>query len=117
MPSLLRIDASPRRDDRHSRASCDALEAAWLARFPGATLTRRDLVANPLPHIHETTITGFYTRADQLDDNLKRALTLSDQLIDEVNAADTILIATPMYNFSLPSALKSWIDQDRVDQP
>ena len=111
MPSLLRIDASSRRDDSHSRALGDAFEAAWSARFPGATINRRDLAANPIGHIHETTIAGFYTPAEELDDRLRRALELSDQLIDEVNAVDTILIATPMYNFSLPSALKSWIDQ------
>jgi FMN-dependent NADH-azoreductase len=46
-----------------------------------------------------------------LDGKLKDAVALSDQLIDEINAADTILIATPMYNFTVPSALKSWIDQ------
>jgi len=111
MPSLLRLDASSRRDDSHSRALGDAFEAAWSARFPGSTVVRRDLVANPIPHIQEKTITGFYTPADKLDESLKNAVALSDALIDEMNAADTILIATPMYNFSLPSALKSWIDQ------
>lgn len=111
MPSLLRIDSSSRRDGSHSRALADSFEAAWAKRFPGAKVMRRDLTANPLPHIHETTIAGFYAPADKLDDALKRAVGLSDELIEEVNAADTILIATPMYNFTMPSALKSWIDQ------
>ncbi|HLI99848.1 MAG TPA: NAD(P)H-dependent oxidoreductase [Bradyrhizobium sp.] len=111
MPSLLRLDASSRRDGSHSRALADVFEAAWVTRFPGATVTRRDLVANPIAHIHETTIAGFYTPVDKLDDKLKGAVALSDELIAEVNTADTILIATPMYNFSVPSALKSWIDQ------
>jgi FMN-dependent NADH-azoreductase len=111
MPSLLRIDASSRRDSSHSRALADAFESAWAKRFPGAKVMRRDLAANPLPHIHEATIAGFYMPADKLDDTLKGAVGLSDELIEEVNAADTILIATPMYNFAVPSALKSWIDQ------
>jgi FMN-dependent NADH-azoreductase len=89
----------------------DAFENAWVARFPGAAIVRRDLVANPIAHIHEATIAGFYTPAEKLDSTLKDAVALSDRLIDEVNAADTILIATPMYNFTVPSALKSWIDQ------
>jgi len=72
---------------------------------------RRDLAANPITHIHETTIAGFYTPTEKLDDTLKSAVALSDKLIEEVNDADTILIATPMYNFTVPSALKSWIDQ------
>src|ERR1700756_5285677 len=85
MPSLLRIDASSRLSGSHSRALADALEAAWSA--------------------------GFYTPPASLDERLKRAVALSDELIDELNAAETVLIATPMYNFSVPSALKSWIDQ------
>jgi FMN-dependent NADH-azoreductase len=111
MPTLLRIDSSSRRNGSHSRALADAFESAWVARFPGAAIVRRDLVANPIGHIHETTIAGFYTPAEKLDGKLKDAVALSDQLIGEINAADTILIATPMYNFTVPSALKSWIDQ------
>jgi len=111
MPMLLRIDSSSRRDGSHSRALADAFETAWSARFPGAAIVRRDLAANPIAHIHETTIAGFYTPAEKLDASLKGAVALSDELIEEVNAADTILIATPMYNFTVPSALKSWIDQ------
>jgi FMN-dependent NADH-azoreductase len=111
MPTLLRIDSSSRRDGSHSRALADAFETAWSSRFPGATITRRDLAANPIGHIHETTIAGFYTPDEKLDAGLKGAVALSDELIEEVNAADTILIATPMYNFTVPSALKSWIDQ------
>ena len=111
MPSLLRIDASSRLTGSHSRALADAFETAWSARFPGWTIVRRDLVANPVAHIHETTIAGFYTPPESLDQKLKGAIALSDELIGELNAADTVLIATPMYNFSVPSALKSWIDQ------
>jgi len=111
MPSLLRIDSSSRRDGSHSRSLADAFETAWSARFPGATIVRRDLAAKPIAHIHETTIAGFYTPAEKLDANLKGAVALSDELIEEINAADTVLIATPMYNFTVPSALKSWIDQ------
>lgn len=111
MPTLLRIDSSSRRDGSHSRALADAFVAAWSSRFPGARITRRDLAADPIAHIHETTIAGFYTPVEKLDTSLKDAVALSDELIDEVNSADTILIATPMYNFAVPSALKSWIDQ------
>ena len=111
MPSLLRIDASSRLNGSHSRALADAFQLAWSARFPGETIIRRDLAANPIGHIHETTIAGFYTPPEGLDDRLKGAVALSDELISELNAADTVLIATPMYNFSVPSALKSWIDQ------
>ena len=111
MPTLLRIDASSRLTGSHSRALAEAFEAAWSARFLGGTILRRDLATNPIAHIHETTIAGFYTPPENLDDKLKGAVALSDELIGELNAADTVLIATPMYNFAVPSALKSWIDQ------
>ena len=111
MPTLLRIDSSSRRDASHSRALADAFETAWAARFPDDIIVRRDLATNPVGHIHETTISGFYTPDGMLDNKLKDAVALSDQLIDEINTSDTILIATPMYNFTVPSALKSWIDQ------
>jgi len=111
MPSLLRIDASSRFSGSHSRSLADAFETAWSARFPGGTIVRRDLATKPIAHIEEATIAGFYAPPESLDDHLKRALALSDELISELNAADTVLIATPMYNFSIPSALKSWIDQ------
>jgi FMN-dependent NADH-azoreductase len=111
MSSLLRIDASSRLHGSHSRALADAFESAWLARFPGDPIVRRDLAAKPIAHIQETTITGFYASPESLDAKLKDALALSDKLISELNTADTVLIATPMYNFSIPSALKSWIDQ------
>ena len=111
MPTLLRIDASSRLNGSHSRALAEAFEAAWSARFPGGTILRRDLATNPIAHIYETTIAGFYTPPENLDDKLKGAVALSDELIGELNAADTVLIATPMYNFAVPSALKSWIDQ------
>jgi FMN-dependent NADH-azoreductase len=110
MPSLLRIDASSRLQGSHSRELADAFEIAWLTRFPHGTVVRRDLTITPVGHIHETTIAGFYTSPEKLDNRLKGALTLSDELIGELNAAETILIVTPMYNFSIPSALKSWID-------
>ncbi len=111
MPSLLRLDASSRFNGSHSRALADAFEAAWSARFPDGKILGRDLVADPIGHIHEATIAGFYTPPEGLDSTLKGALALSDELIAELNGADTVLIATPMYNFSVPSALKSWIDQ------
>jgi FMN-dependent NADH-azoreductase len=90
MPSLLRIDASSRLNGSHSRALADAFEAAWSARFPGATIVKRDLAANPVAHIHETTIAGFYTPAESLDEKLKSAVALSDELIGELNAVSTI---------------------------
>lgn len=111
MTTILRLDASSRDSGSVSRLVGDHLEAKLLAATPGATVVRRDLAAAALPHIANTTIAGFYTPADQMTPDLRAATALSDQLIGELKSADILLLTTPMYNFSLPSALKAWIDQ------
>jgi FMN-dependent NADH-azoreductase len=107
MTNLLRIDASTRSGDSHSRRIGDRIEAALT---PGS-VTRRDLAASPLPHLDQTAITGFFSPADALTPELKAATALSDQIIGEVEAADTLLITIPMFNFGIPSVVKAWIDQ------
>lgn len=111
MPNLLRIDASSRLTGSHSRELGDEFDRAWRARGQAYEVTRRDLVAVPIPQIDQLTIAGFYTPAVEMTPELRSATALSDKLIGEVLAADGLLIVTPMYNFTVPSALKSWIDQ------
>ena len=111
MSRLLRIDASAREQGSHSREIADYFQNQWLMRHPDDEVVLRDLVRDPLPHIQEATITGFYTPETELDTKLLDATRLSDQLIGELMASDILLISTPMYNFSIPSSLKAWIDQ------
>lgn len=111
MGYLLRIDASSRQKGSHSRTLADEFELAWRERHSGIAVVRRDVSGTPVGHISEQTIAGFYTSAEALDEGLREATNLSDALIQELAGADTVLIATPMYNFSIPSALKAWIDQ------
>ena len=111
MTNILRIDASSRHEGSQSRLLGDRFEAAWTASHPGASVVRRDLATDPIPHIADATIAGFYAPANAMTDTLKQATQLSDALIAELRAADVLLITTPMYNFSIPSALKAWIDQ------
>ncbi len=110
MKTLLRIDSSARIEGSRSRLLGDALEARWRARMPGAGVVRRDLAAEPLPHISATTIAAYYTPAEERSAALTDAVALSDRLIGELEAADAVLITSPMYNFGPPSALKAWID-------
>jgi FMN-dependent NADH-azoreductase len=110
-PTLLRIDASARHDGSHSRRLGDLVESAWRARHADGRVLLRDLAAEPLPHIGAATITGYYTPTNELTPELHAATALSDRLIAELQSAHTLLIATPMYNFSVPSALKAWVDQ------
>jgi FMN-dependent NADH-azoreductase len=110
-PILLRIDSSARTEGSHSRWLGDQVQARWQAEFPDGRVLRRDLAAQPVGHIEAATIQGFYTPADQATPALRAATALSDTLINELKAAHTVLICAPIYNFSVPSALKAWIDQ------
>jgi FMN-dependent NADH-azoreductase len=110
MPQLLKIDASSRATGSHSRELADAFLTEWRKANPSGRVVTRDLVADPLPHISGITIEGFYTPEAQRDARLKQALALSDRLIAELRTSDTILISSPIYNFSVPSALKAYID-------
>lgn len=117
MTRILRVDASSRPatdpeggEGSYSRELADHIVSELQATHPDADVVRRDLAADPIPHIADATIKGFYTPAEALTNELRSALALSDQVIAEVKAADVIVISAPIYNFSIPSALKAWID-------
>lgn len=108
---LLRIDASARIEASESRLVADKFQAQWEKVNPNGQVTIRDIVTQPIPHINQDTITGFYTAPEELTQGLKQATALSDELIKELKETDILLISSPMYNFGVPSALKAWIDQ------
>ena len=103
--SILRIDASARREGSVSRDLTDQV----IDRFSGATVSTRDLAAG-VPLIDEVWVGANFTPADARSDDQRQALALSDTLIAELNAADTIVIGLPVYNFGVPAALKAWVD-------
>eukprot|EP01090_Pellita_catalonica_P003350 TRINITY_DN13021_c0_g3_i1.p1 TRINITY_DN13021_c0_g3~~TRINITY_DN13021_c0_g3_i1.p1 ORF type:complete len:195 (-),score=42.19 TRINITY_DN13021_c0_g3_i1:282-866(-) len=72
-------------------------------------LTVRDLAANPLPVLDFTVATALRATED-LSQEQQAVVELSDTLIEEVKAADTLVIVAPMYNFTIPTQLKNWID-------
>lgn len=111
MTTILRIDSSSRTAESRSRELGDHFERAWLAHHPGDRFLRRDLVAQPIAHITDATIAGFYAAAGQLSATQRAATALSDELIAELQSAEVLLLTVPMYNFSVPSGLKAWIDQ------
>lgn len=111
MTRILRIEASSRQTGSYSRELAKLFTSRWQAHEPKTEVLVRDLVDQPIPHVASLTIQGYYTPASQMTAQLKDATALSDLLISEVRSADVVVIATPMYNFSIPSALKAWIDQ------
>ena len=110
MPRLLRIDSSSRREGSHSRQLADRVQAKWLQENPRGQVLVRDLASAPIPHISEATISAFFTPKQQHSVKSRKAAALSDELIGELLAADALLISVPIYNFSIPSALKAYID-------
>ena len=110
MASLLKIDVSPRGDASYSRQLGSTFFQAWQAANPGATVTTRDLAKQQPTYVDLQWIAGAFSPPEQLTDEHKAALQLSNDIVAEVQAADTVLITTPMYNFQVPAVLKAWID-------
>jgi FMN-dependent NADH-azoreductase len=107
--NILHIDCSPRQES-HSRQLSAAIVKKLLGVAPGASISRRDFAAAPLPHAAPDYATTLSSPA-MLAAPLRGALDLSEALIQEVEAADVIVIGTPMHNLTVPSVLKAWIDQ------
>lgn len=110
-PLLLRIDSSARNAGSQSRRLADQVQARWQGAHPDGRVQVRDLAVEPVGHIQAATIQGFYTPTNQQTPALRDALAQSDALIAELKAAHTLLISAPIYNFSVPSVLKAWVDQ------
>jgi FMN-dependent NADH-azoreductase len=110
MPTLLYISTSPRGDYSISRQLGNAAVDAWKARNPEGRVIERGLARTPLTFIDLDWIAGAFSPPEHHNENHKRALMLSDELVAEIQAADEIVVATPMYNFAVPAALKAWID-------
>jgi FMN-dependent NADH-azoreductase len=93
-----------------SRDLADSYVKDYKAAHPDATVTERDLVTAPIPHLGVDLLGGMFGKPEALTEEQAKALALSNALVDEVEAASLIVIGAPMYNFSIPSALKAWID-------
>lgn len=110
MATVLHINSSVRPGSL-TRQLGGEFVAKWKETHPSDTIVSRDLGATPVSHLTEQVVGAFFTPADQRNADQAHAVKISDTLIDELFAADTIVIGAPMYNFSVPSGLKAWIDQ------
>lgn len=109
MKTILRIDASMRHNGSVSRQLLDYTLASMREREP-IHIIERDLSKAP-PIIDENWIGANYTDADKRTESQRAALAVSDLLISEIELADLLVIACPLYNFGVPAALKAWVDQ------
>ena len=104
MSNILFVTSSARRKASYSNQIATELLRKLEESDPDAEITIRDLAADPLPHIDDDAPGGPRTDAQ------KAIAARSDSLVDELIAADTVVIAAPMINFTIPTTLKSWID-------
>jgi FMN-dependent NADH-azoreductase len=109
--NVLHIDSSPRGERSHSRQLTRALVQELTASQPDASVVYRDLGHQPVPPINEAWIAAAFSDPATYSPEMSQAIALSNQLVDELLAADVIVIGAPMYNFSIPSTLKAYIDQ------
>ncbi|RKQ69350.1 FMN-dependent NADH-azoreductase [Litorimonas taeanensis] len=106
--TILRLDVSPRKTDSISRRLTQKAIDSMSAKGP-VKIINRDL-SEGLNFVNEGWIGANFTPAEARDEAQHQALIESDTLVSELEQADTLLIGTPIYNFSIPASLKSWID-------
>lgn len=108
MSNVLAIYTSLAADQSASNQLAKTLIAQKQAK--GANVVERDLGLNPIDHLDSTTLGAFFTPAEQRSAEQQQRVAFSDELIQELTQADTLILAVPMYNFGIPSTLKAWID-------
>ena len=108
--NILHLTSSPRGSASYSNRVATRVLDELRQRNPGASVTTRDLARDPLPHIDENFVAATRSAEGPQTETQRAQLALSDTLVDELLAADVVVIATPMINFTIPSNLKTWVD-------
>lgn len=110
MKQILIVESSPRGSESASRKLAAKLKSRLEAQYPRARIVERDLVQDKVPHLDGPVVTAMTTRDPVEAKLLRDALHLSDLLTEELLASELLVIASPMWNFGIPSSLKAWID-------
>ena len=110
MSNVLIIESSARQQDSFSRQLTRQFISQWQAAHPADRVTVRDLARNPVPHLDANLLGGWMKPEAQRSAEENASLQRSNELTDEVLAADVLVLAAPMYNFAIPSTLKAWLD-------
>ena len=107
--TLLRINASMRKHGSTSRQLTDELIDSLVASQPSKEIVTREL-AGGVPFVDEDWIGANFTDETERSEAQRAKLAMSDEMVAELEAADTIVIGVPIYNFGVPAALKAWVD-------
>lgn len=110
MKTLLHINTSLFADEGQSSALAARYVARWRAAHPDGRVIERNLAEHPVAHLDAERFQAFLSDEDQLNPTQRLARAESDTYINELRAADAVVIGLPMYNFGVPSMFKAWID-------
>lgn len=110
MATLLQINSSLFGDGGQSSRLSNAFVARWRDTYPNGHIIRRDLAATPVPHLTQARFRAGLTPFGQRTVDQAKEAALADTLVEELLAADVLVIGFPVYNFHMPSALKAWFD-------
>lgn len=108
--NILQINASAKRQGSESTRLANTIVAHLQNSDPKATLTLRDLAANPMLALDETALGALFTPESGRTPEQAARVALDDVAIAEIQAADVIVLGVPMYNLGIPAQLKNWID-------
>lgn len=110
MNNILNITSSAKGENSFSSQLSDAIVKELQTQYSDSSVLTIDLGKDPLPHIDETLLTAFFTPENIQTDADKITIQNSNTAIAQVMEADAIVLAVPLYNFGIPSTVKSWID-------
>jgi FMN-dependent NADH-azoreductase len=111
--NILQINSSARADGSHSSRLAHSIVERVRASLPdpsAATITVRDLGRTPHPELNEAALQALFMPVEKRTPEQAARVALDDALIAELQAADTVVLGVPMYNFGVPAPLKNWID-------
>jgi FMN-dependent NADH-azoreductase len=111
MAYLLHIDSSIQGERSVTRRLTARARDVWRAAHPGGTVTYRDLGSNPLPHLDAATGLAAIVPPELRTHAQAASWALTEDLVNEIKEADTILLGLPLYNYGAPSSVKAWVDR------
>jgi FMN-dependent NADH-azoreductase len=107
MKNILYVISSPSGENSVSIKLGNAIVEKLLSEYPGSKVTEINVAKNPFPHLEENLIKATRSSAAPSDDE---ALKRSDEAVHQVKESDIIVVGMPLFNFGIPSTLKSWLD-------
>lgn len=111
MKKILHLISSPRGDESYSIKLANAVISKIRNEFPNSSVETVNLTENNVPHLNAAHLNSFFTPEENRTPEDQNAIRYSDEAISQLMAADVIVIGAPLYNFSIHSTLKAWLDQ------